>query len=744
MDRFIRRADPNSLSVRDLLEARDHYHVHIANLPTVLGTAVGRYRIRLADPNFESADAQRTGEDLGPRTLANSDFRPWSWPCVLVFVNEWLDKATLARHPELTVPPVLYLPDGRQVRTCPVLVQRREANLPPADTAVYAADKVGPNFQLYVADQGSTRMGIASAIVEDGACAFALVSRHLTSGTEAGTRVHALPRGKHTEVGRVTTRCVDALPLAEIYPGFAGRDARLTLDASLVKLDSISACTSQYLGVGRMGPPVDLSADKMSLNLIGCPVFTELPGGVRVAGKVHGLFYRHATVGGVDALAEFLIGPRSRDESVETRPGDSGAVWFWDEAADLPPSQQPTEVQGANSMAVPAFRPLAVQWGGHGFSTLGSARSTEFVLATSLSAVCKALDVAVVEDWHAGQSRYWGKVGHYNIGYAACFALQSDKAQAVFAANASSIGVSDDDIAAGRLPSATQSTRFIALADVPDLVWRRKRGKDKANHFADMDEPGRGDFKGKTLLGLWRHDRSSRTPAVWNAFYDSIDPERKPEHRGALPFRVAQLYEVMVAAVEARRLDAYVCAAGVLAHYIGDACQPLHVSYLHHGQPGDKGDDKVHAVYEDDMLDHAAAEVVAGVKARVARHSRRERLDGAMAAADAVVRLMQRTIKHLPPAQVLEVYERVRGAGQSASLWAELGERTMDCMADGALTLATVWQSAWTEGGGDRNGHIGLDTCKTPVSRRELKTLYDDKSFAESKWLFEMAIPEQG
>ena len=748
MDRFIRRAHPNSLSVRDLLEAREHYHVHIANLPTVIGTAVGRYRIRLADPNFEDPDAERTGADLGPRTLKNSDFRPWSWPCVLVFVNEWLDKATLSRQPELTVPPVLYLPDGRQVRTCPVLVQRRENNLPPADTAVYAADKFGPNFQLYVADQRSTRMGVASAIVEDGACAFALTSRHLISGTAAETPVYALPRGKHCNVGQVTTRSVDAVPLDEVYPGFglAGRVSKLTLDAALVKLDDIASATSQYLGVGRMGQPIDISADKMSLNLIGCPLFTELPGGIRVEGKVHGLFYRHATVGGVDSLTEFLVGPRRNDESVETRPGDSGAVWFWDEAAepanpakaDAPEEEYKQGRQGANAMAVPAFRPLAVQWGGHGFSTPGSDRASEFVLATSLSSICKVLGVDVVEDWGTGQSRYWGKVGHYNIGYAACFALQSEKARAVFSANATAIGVSDEDIAAGTLPSATQTTKFIALADVPDLVWRRTRGKDKANHFADMDEKGRGDFAGKTLLQLWEHHKSSRDPQVWNEFYDSIDPDRKPEHRGALPFRVAQLYEVMVAAVEARQLDAFVCAAGVLAHYIGDACQPLHVSYLHHGQPDDKGDDKVHAVYEDDMLDHAAAELVAGVKERVSQMENRATLDGAMAAADAVVGLMRRTVKRLPPEEVLEVYDRVRGKGQSAALWAELGERTMDCMADGAKTLATVWQSAWTQGGGDRNGHIGLEKCKTAVPKNELKKLYDDKSFAESKWLFEM------
>ena len=114
-----------------------------------------------------------------------------------------------------------------------------------------------------------------------------------------------------------------------------------------------------------------------------------------------------------------------------------------------------------------------------------------------------------------------------------------------------------------------------------------------------------------------------------------------------------------------------------------------------------------------------------------------------MAAADAVVQLMQRTVEELPPEEVLEVYNRVRGNGQSAAMWAELGERTVNRMADGAVTLATVWQSAWMQGGGDDDGHIGLERCKTPVPNAALKALYDDKSFAESKWLFEMVVPGQ-
>ena len=699
MERFFRRAEPQALSVRDLLEARDLYQTHIANLPTVLGTAIGRYRIRRDDPNFSDEHAEQEGVDLGPRTLTNSDFKSWSWPCVLVFVNRWLSRDELALQPALGVPPVLYLPDGRQVRTCPILVEKRLRDLPSAEAAVYGTTQVGPNFQLFVEDQGVTRMGVATAIVEDGACAYMLVSRHLVAGAELNSEVFAYPRGARTKLGVVTPRIVEGVTLQEVYPGFAGRSTELTLDAALVKIGNVDQCTSHYLGIGQMGAPVDLSSDRMSLNLIGCPLYTLLPGGIRVEAKVHGLFYRHATIGGRDSVTEFLIGSREPNGSVETRPGDSGVVWFWDEVADeanKPKGKGPDWALVTGDAPGKSSLPVAVQWGGQGLSS--TSETMEFVLAAGLSSVCKTLNVDAVQSWSENQHQYWGKVGHYNIGYAACFALRYEKAKVLFEANATSIGVSDEDIVKGKLPTATQRTKFIALADVPDLVWRATRGKDKANHFADMDEKGQGDFAGKTLLELWRHKKSSRSPKVWNEFYDSIDAARKPAHRGALPFRVAQIYKEMVEAVRGKNLERYICAAGVLAHYVGDACQPLHVSYLHHGEPDDEGDDKVHAVYEDAMLTRAAADVVAGVKQRVIDAAAPTYFHGGEGAANAVVELMRRTVKELPPAEVLEVYGRTKGRTQTAEMWAELGERTMNRMADGAVTLATVWESAWLEG----------------------------------------------
>jgi hypothetical protein len=108
--RFIRTIDFASLSLRDLLEARDQYHVHLANLDNVIGTAVGRYRIRDTDPDFNDPRGQPDPTDSEERTLGNSSVRKWSWPCVLVMVSHWQRKDEFRDRPGQFVPPRLYLP----------------------------------------------------------------------------------------------------------------------------------------------------------------------------------------------------------------------------------------------------------------------------------------------------------------------------------------------------------------------------------------------------------------------------------------------------------------------------------------------------------------------------------------------------------------------------------------------------------------------------------------------------------
>ena len=112
----------SSLSVRDLIDARDQYHLHLAHLENVVATAIGRYRIRTNDwyathpPNEKPpADYKKPNDE---RTLFNSVVRPWSWPCVLVFVNKWIPVRRFGDSPDQAVPRSLRssLPRSRRRR----------------------------------------------------------------------------------------------------------------------------------------------------------------------------------------------------------------------------------------------------------------------------------------------------------------------------------------------------------------------------------------------------------------------------------------------------------------------------------------------------------------------------------------------------------------------------------------------------------------------------------------------------
>src|SRR5580765_7275716 len=75
------------LSLRDLLAARDFFHVHLMHKANVVGTAVGRYLVRKTDPYPPQRAPE--GAHSQPRTLQNSEVREYSWPCVIVLVSKW-------------------------------------------------------------------------------------------------------------------------------------------------------------------------------------------------------------------------------------------------------------------------------------------------------------------------------------------------------------------------------------------------------------------------------------------------------------------------------------------------------------------------------------------------------------------------------------------------------------------------------------------------------------------------------
>ncbi|MET0554726.1 MAG: S1/P1 Nuclease [Vicinamibacteria bacterium] len=745
-DRFERRINFHALSLKDLLEAREAYHVHLSHLSNVVATAVGRYRIRRddleADPSYASSGgtggSTKIPAGAAPvRTLANSVVTADSWPALLVFVRRWrgIDSFVRGKVPEQIIPKRLYMPDGRAVPVCVILAPLDEGSAGPIEDLNFASDLIGGGFPAFTDAQGEQRVGSIGCLVTNGASVFALTNRHVTG--EPHRLVHSVIRGQKVTLGQSSPLQATRVPFETAYPGWPISRAYSTVDAGTIDIDDLGAWTAQVFGVGEIGEPIDLSTDNLSLELIGTPVRGFGAASGAFAGEIQALFYRYKSVGGFDYVADFLVGPREGAPPVSTRPGDSGTLLFYDpppvtdaleeerktEVADDPDASRPEEGRGLRAQRL---RPIALQWGGHRLLGDEGGVPLQFALATSLSTVCRLLDVELVRDWNIGHSEYWGKVGHYTVAAKAC-ALATGLCGQLFQANLTNISFADAKINKGDLDRVS-SDGFVPLADVADLVWRTKRPKDRNNHFADLDQPGALEFDGRTLLDLCAESIDNIDVAVWNRFYASIGAAS----RGALPFRVWQMYDAMVEAIRGGDVNRYLCAAGLLAHYVGDACQPLHVSELHHGESA--ADKNVHSDYETRMLDRFAVQLLGFVNGTLATLSAKRDLQGGREAAAHVIQLMRATVAELSPQEVVDVWRDTKGRTHIAQMWEALGQRTASCIARGARVLADLWESAWTEGGGDALAPAKIRR----LDRRTLERLYMDRDFLLAMTLQEM------
>jgi hypothetical protein len=525
----------------------------------------------------------------------------------------------------------------------------------------------------------------------------------------------------------------------ELYPDWPGKNVYVDLDVGLIDIDDLNDWTTQVYGIGEIGPLADLDSSNMTLRLIGLPVRAHGAASGAMEGELCALFYRFRSVGGFEYVADALIGPR-KGQSLGTRPGDSGTLWLVDQAED-----KSDQSDKANKF-IPA--PLALQWGGQVFLD-DRGKVSSYALVTFLSTVCDQLDVTLLRDWNTGLPEYWGAVGHYSIATRALSAIRNSKLKSLMNANLENISFEIDAINKKAMQGLSLRD-FVPLADVPDMVWKvgpHKRGgmssPEHANHFADMDRELNPKIpEGATLLEICDGKPQNVAVEVWQRYYDAVKKQfPQKESRGLLPFRVWQIYDAMVSAVRAGQADAFVCAAGILSHYVGDSCQPLHISYMFNGDPdtGKKVKGKVprgtgvHSAYEDDMVDGHVPEIVAGVASVVASAAKPALVTGGHDAAVAVVGLMQKTFAAIAPADLVDAYVKTEGTNPAAradALWKKFGGGTINVMADGCLYLATLWDSAWKEGGGD-----ATMPAAAAIAQTRLEELYQNPDFLPSHTL---------
>lgn len=768
------RYDFSRLSLAELLQARDTYHFHLLNKPNVVGTAIGLYLIRKEEPwpTTKGAGTSRVNKPKGKRTLANSEVRDYSWPCVLALVRKWEDEEKFSAggsyDPSQIVPKTLYMADGRAVPVC--VVEAHEA--PPSASADTLSNEVPPGHMfggglpICVTVQGATYCATAGCLVSDGHLTYALTARHVCG--EEGTRVTSRLRGGEVPVGESSSKQLTRRLFSEVYPDFQGRRSYCSLDVGLIRVDDVDAWTSNTYGLPPLGPLADVHEHNLTLRLIDQKVMGYGAASGLLRGTIKALFYRHRSVGGYDYVGDFLIAPEENAPS--TRKGDSGMIWNLDLTQDPPPPQAPKPVAERD------LRPLALEWGGQVFDEAG--RRSAFAVATSLSNVCKLLDVELVTDQARGVSGYWGRTGHYSI---AAFATELVADQTLKAFLQKNLGLlsfdlqtiqqKDFDKSIGELSA---NDEFVPLADVPDEIWKklpadreggrdtsggggRTNGPEHPTHYADIDAPFGPHGVSWRKMCLDDHDNVSAQ--AWLEFYKKIaQKEQDAGHedlakqyrsklkQGLLPFRIWQFFDAMTDRVKEHDVVGYLAAAGLCAHYVGDASQPLHGSVLadgdplhtvtrHHPRSGKtekvKFGEGVHSAYETAMVSLKATELINEIRQLIhGPHGLTLRTSGKECAI-ATLKLMDKVATTLPPKDIVQSYESA-GTGKSKAtlnaMWDELGDGTAKVMFQGARTLALIWESAWTQGGG--NAIAGSKLKK--LSRPDVRARYIDPTFVPS------------
>jgi hypothetical protein len=97
---------------------------------------------------------------------------------------------------------------------------------------------------------------------------------------------------------------------------------------------------------------------------------------------------------------------------------------------------------------------------------------------------------------------------------------------------------------------------------------------------------------------------------------------------------------------------------------------------------------------------------------------------------------MQQTFETIEPKAIVDEYMKHKDAGETPkpiadALWRKFGQNTISVMRDGCRCLAMLWESAWSEGGGDK----AADGTEAAFDEETLAEIYQDKSFLVSRTL---------
>jgi len=296
--------DYPSLSLAELIGARDLYHLHLTKRKGAIATAVGCYLIRKGDS--WPGDAHKV-KGRGVKNFETAEVRPYSWPCILVFVEKWVDESDMKAQGygvHDLIPDRLFMPDGKVVPVCVVeapqeLVARQEPMHPRLPK-----NFLGGGYPVIADVQGEQHIASIGCLVTDGHLVYALTNRRVAG--KAGETLYAPLEGDRIPIGVSSEKQLGRMEFEEVYPSWPGTNVFINADVGLIEIADKNRWTPQIYSIGTMGPLADLSIENLSLDLLKTDRdgngLANLCGFGAASGEMYGriwaFFYRYNSVGG--------------------------------------------------------------------------------------------------------------------------------------------------------------------------------------------------------------------------------------------------------------------------------------------------------------------------------------------------------------------------------------------------------------------------------------------------------------
>jgi hypothetical protein len=223
----------------------------------------------------------------------------------------------------------------------------------------------------------------------------------------------------------------------------------------------------------------------------------------------------------------------------------------------------------------------------------------------------------------------------------------------------------------------------VASASIePDSKLRQQlREVEDRRHYLDLDELGTPPF---------RNIPASHPEAL------ALFGAPRLEAAGGLPWRVAEVHDLLRDAFARRHAADCARLSGWLAHYAGDAAQPLHTTRNHDGQlTGNKG---IHAAFETDLIARRR-EAYAGRARLPASFAPRPVDDPAAFTLEEMIRAYGQVDEVLKADSQAVLLVKKQGKDYLESLEARAGELAGARLREAAANVASLWYSAWVQAG---------------------------------------------